>query len=180
LYNYFQYQNEYPLQAQQMYNNTVSAAPHSTSSTGTTSTNSTTFAPQQQAASNPLMQGLGGLMGIGSMFASPAGGTSAAAGLMGAAKAGLALLPALSDKDMKTDIKKLGKDEETGLDIYSYRYKDDPKTYPKVVGPMAQDIEKKYPGATQRRGDRLTVNPGAFNSLAGKFAGGETTARGLL
>ena len=75
LYNYFQYQNQYPLQAQQVYNQTVSAAPHNTSQSGTSGTNSIGWAPQQQASSNPLMGGLGGAMAgakLGSMFG-PAG-----------------------------------------------------------------------------------------------------------
>lgn len=62
-----------------------------------------------------------------------------------------------SDKNEKTDIKKLGRDPATGLDMYAYRYKGDPKSYPKVVGPMAQDIEKKYPGSTAKFGDRMVV-----------------------
>ena len=64
-----------------------------------------------------------------------------------------------SDKEGKTDITKLSKDKKTGLPLYAFRYKGDPKTYPKVVGPMAQDVAKKYPGATQRQGGRLTVDP---------------------
>jgi hypothetical protein len=63
----------------------------------------------------------------------------------------------LSDKTMKTDIEKLGKDKDTGLDMYAYRYKGDPKSYPKVVGPMAQDIEKANPGSTGRAGGKMTV-----------------------
>jgi hypothetical protein len=62
-----------------------------------------------------------------------------------------------SDKNEKTDIKKVGKDTDTGLDMYSYRYKDDPKTYPKVVGPMAQDVEKKFPGSTKKIGGKLAI-----------------------
>ena len=57
-----------------------------------------------------------------------------------------------SDKTMKTDITDLGKDPKTGLDMHAFRYKGDPKTYPKVVGPMAQDVEKKYPGSTTPMG----------------------------
>jgi hypothetical protein len=87
---------------------------------------------------------------------------------------------ALSDETEKTDIKKLGTDDETGLDVYAYRYKGDPKTYPKVVGPMAQDIEKKYPEATRRVADKIAVDFGALNSLAGKFAGAGLKERGLL
>jgi len=65
-----------------------------------------------------------------------------------------------SDKEAKTDIEKLGKDPDTGLDMYAYRYKNDPKTYPKVVGPMAQDIEKKYPGAVKKIGGKRVVKVG--------------------
>lgn len=210
-YNEWLRQQNMPLQLQQLYNQTVSTAPHSTANTsannqtstsnqntsgtttaqsdtnstmsgtttGNTKTNSSglSWNPVQQTSSNPLMTGFGMLAGAAPMFAAPSGGTSAATGLFNAATTGLSLL---SDRSQKTDIKKLGKDDETGLDIYSYRYKGDPKTYPKVVGPMAQDIEKKYPGATKRRGGRLTVHAGAMNSLAGKFAGGEASARGLL
>lgn len=63
----------------------------------------------------------------------------------------------LSDREDKTDIKKLGKDPNTGLDLYAYRYKGDPKSYPKVVGPMAQDIERKYPQMAGRVGGHRVV-----------------------
>jgi hypothetical protein len=42
--------------------------------------------------------------------------------------------------------------------MYAYRYKGDPKTYPKVVGPMAQDIQKKVPSAVKKIGKRKVVN----------------------
>lgn len=82
----------------------------------------------------------------------------------------LKLLPslfALSDETEKTDIKKIGKDKATGIDLYSYRYKGDPKTYPKVVGPMAQDVEKKIPNATKRVGGKLAVKHEILGALAG-------------
>jgi len=72
----------------------------------------------------------------------------------------ISLLPALfmlSDETMKTDIKKVGKDEGTGLPLYSYRYKGDPKTYPKVVGPMAQDVQKLFPDRVKRVGGKLAI-----------------------
>ena len=87
--------------------------------------------------------GMGGLFGLGG------------AALGGLAKyAGGAML---SDREDKTDIEKLGKDPETGLDSYAYRYKSDPKTYPKTVGPMAQDIEKRYPGAVRKIGGHRVI-----------------------
>lgn len=71
----------------------------------------------------------------------------------------LGLLPFMfsSDENEKTDIKRVGKDPKTGLPLYAYRYKGDPKTYPKVVGPMAQDIEKKFPGAVKDIGGSKAV-----------------------
>ena len=66
-----------------------------------------------------------------------------------------------SDRNSKTDIEKLGTDRDSGLDIYSYRYKTDPKTYPKVVGPMAQDVEKKYPGFVLKVGKTRIVRVAA-------------------
>jgi len=61
----------------------------------------------------------------------------------------LPALAAMSDRKTKTDITKITDGE---IPLYSYRYKDDPKTYPKVVGPMAQDIEKKFPSAVKKAG----------------------------
>jgi len=71
----------------------------------------------------------------------------------------LPLIPGLSDRDSKTDIKKL---TDGDIPIYSYRYKDDPKSYPKVIGPMAQDIEKKYPSAVKKVGKYKVVD---YNNL---------------
>jgi len=92
--------------------------------------------------SNPWLTGLGAL-----------GTTASIAGSLATAFPGIFA----SDKDLKTDIKKVGKDEETELPIYSYRYKGDPKTYPKVVGIMAQDVEKKYPDQVVEIGGKLAV-----------------------
>jgi len=62
---------------------------------------------------------------------------------------------AMSDRNMKTDIEKL-----TGgpIPLYAYRYKGDPKSYPKVVGPMAQDVEKVVPSAVKKVGGKRVVN----------------------
>ncbi len=60
---------------------------------------------------------------------------------------GLAGIGALSDRRVKTDIKKVGKDPWNGLSIYSYRYKGQPKNTPKFAGPMAQDVREVDPEA---------------------------------
>jgi len=81
-------------------------------------------------------------------------GLGALKALPGAA-GGLTSLLALSDKNTKTDITKL---TDGDIPMYSYRYKNDPKTYPKIVGPMAQDIEKKYPKAIKKVGKFKTID----------------------
>lgn len=65
-----------------------------------------------------------------------------------------ALMGMFSDRRAKTDVEKVGDDPGTGVPLYAYRYKSDPKSYPKVVGPMAQDVEKKYPGSTKKVGTK--------------------------
>jgi hypothetical protein len=70
--------------------------------------------------------------------ASEMGGLGSAAGGL----AGLAIMK--SDERSKTDIKREGT-HPTGIPLYSYRYKEDPKSYPKVVGPMADDVARVAP-----------------------------------
>jgi hypothetical protein len=114
----------------------------------------TTTGPGPQ--SNDLMTGLGA--------------ASAGVGILGGLNSLGAFAPllALSDERMKTDIEKIGRDKESGLDMYAYRYKGDPKSYPKVVGPMAQDIEKKYPDQATEIAGRKAVNFG-FGPMAKAF-----------
>ena len=113
--------------------------------------------------------------GVGTTTQSTSGGGNSLLsflGGLGSAGTGLAsLLPlfGMSDERMKTDISKVGKDKETGLDLYAYRYKGDPKSYPKVVGPMAQDIEKKFPDQVKDISGRKAVNLG-FGPMRRAFA----------
>jgi len=80
----------------------------------------------------------------------------------------LAGLWGMSDERMKTDKTKLGKDPKTGLDMYAFRYKDDPKNYPKVVGPMAQDVEKQYPDSVKTlAGTKVIKDMPLFNTMQG-------------
>lgn len=80
---------------------------------------------------------------------------------LGVGTLGAGLLGGASDRTLKTDIQKLGEDEKTGLDMYAFRYKGDPKNTMKVVGPMAQDVEVKFPGSTVRVGGKLAIKPAA-------------------
>jgi hypothetical protein len=61
----------------------------------------------------------------------------------------LSLLMGLSDDDRKTDKEKVGKLPGTDFELWAYRYKKDPKNYPKVVGLMASDVAKKMPEAVK-------------------------------
>jgi hypothetical protein len=114
-----------------------------------------TTGPAQTQGSNPAMGALGGAMS-GSSLASTLGFSKGAGAGIGA------LLGLLSDKSMKTDITKLGKDPESGLDMYAYRYKGDPKNYPKIVGPMAQDVEKASPANVRKIGGKRVITPKPF------------------
>jgi hypothetical protein len=61
----------------------------------------------------------------------------------------------MSDRSTKTDIKKL---TDGPIPLYAFRYKGDPKSYPKVVGPMAQDVEKVVPSAVKKVGGKRVVD----------------------
>lgn len=68
---------------------------------------------------------------------------------------GMGLLKMLmSDEREKTDVQDAGTDPSTGLPLKAFRYKGDPKHYPKVVGPMAQDVQRKFPKAVKTLGGR--------------------------
>ena len=71
-----------------------------------------------------------------------------------------------SDPREKTDISKIGIDDATGLAMYSFRYKDDPKTYPKVVGPMSDEVKEKYPELVSEINGTEVVDFGGLASIA--------------
>lgn len=117
--------------------------------------------------------GQGGMFGAGGAFGGPAAAaTGSTAGLTsaGASAGGSALgsigtalssiLGIFSDERSKTDIDHIGVDPDTGLNMYAYRYKTDPKHYPKIVGPMAQEVAQKYPDAVSHVNGMLYYSPG--------------------
>ena len=107
---------------------------------------------QQTAPSsaNPAMAGIGGAL-AGAQLSGMLGYGSGVGALGGAA------LGLLSDEDEKENIKKLGMDPDSGLPMYTYNYKDDPKNAPKRFGPMAQDVEKVYPDAVKTIGGKKVI-----------------------
>jgi len=136
----YQEQQQFPIQQLGILQSALGQTPYG-------QTTNTTGTSTQPTSSNGLLSGLGAASaGIG------------LAGQIGGLFTKAAPLAFLSDERMKTDKKKLGLDPETGLEMWSYRYKDDPKSYPKVVGPMAQDVESKYPGSTREIGGKLVIS----------------------
>jgi Chaperone of endosialidase len=53
-----------------------------------------------------------------------------------------------SDKRVKKNITPMGSDPATGIPIKSFQFKGQPKSAPKTIGPLAQDVEKAMPGST--------------------------------
>lgn len=127
---------------------------------GNTGQTSTTTAPSNSPST--LQQILGGGLALAGL------GTGGGATLGGSLLSGL-----FSDEREKTNKQKLGKDPDTGLDIYAYDYKGDVEAAkksgkpmpPKRVGPMAQDIERKYPGTTRTVGGKRVI--GGLGGLGG-------------
>lgn len=83
------------------------------------------------------------------------GGLSQALGIGGQL---LGMIGGLSDRESKTDIEKVGEHPTLPLALYAYRYKGDPKSYPKVIGPMAQDVEKVAPHLVKKVGKKRVVD----------------------
>lgn len=77
----------------------------------------------------------------------------------------LSLFAGLSEDTEKTDVKKLGKIGDSPLNLYAYRYKGDPKSYPKVVGAMASEVEEHYPDRVAKVGGKRVIDYGLFSEL---------------
>ncbi len=62
-----------------------------------------------------------------------------------------------SDKTLKKDIEPTG-ESVAGVPSYTYRFKGADPSTPKIMGPMAQDVQKVAPGAVKRIGGKLAVH----------------------
>ena len=77
-------------------------------------------------------------------------------GLIGDGAKAAATAGMMSDRRLKTDIKKVGK-TDNGLPVYTYKYKGDNVVH---MGVMAQDVEKVTPEAVEEIGGFKAVNYG--------------------
>jgi hypothetical protein len=148
-YARWQQQMQYPTDMLNARLSAVASTPVPKSTTQTTSGGS----------SSSVLSGLGGAIAganLGGQLGTASGLFSSGSGAIGGSLLG-GLLGIFSDEREKEDIQKVGKGPN-GLSMYAYRYKGDPKTYPKVVGPMAQEVERKAPGSTTKVGGRLVIN----------------------
>ena len=109
----------YPQQQLGVLESALGMTPYNTGTSGTSSSQQTT------TANNPMQTAASAFSMLGSLF--PGVGMA-------------------SDRRLKTDITKVGR-HPAGVNLYAYRYKGDSKRYPKVVGPMAEDVAKIAPGA---------------------------------
>lgn len=128
---------------------------------------------QTQTSPDLAMSALGGLGMLGSMFGS--------GGMFGSSGAFSGLFGGGSDRSLKTDIKKVGV-HPAGVPIYAYRYKGDPKSFPKAVGPMAEDVAKVAPGAVAPipgGGGRMMVHPAVMAALGSPVSGATTPGGGM-
>jgi hypothetical protein len=155
---------QYPYQNLGVLQSALGMTPYGESTTGQSTTQS------QQTQSPGLAQvALGGAQTLGSLFGS--GGMFGAGGLFAG----------VSDRKLKTDIKKVGH-HPAGVPLFSYRYKGDPKHYPKVVGPMAEDVAKIAPGAVAPipgSGGKMAVHMGVLGALSPGMRPGLPPSRAL-
>jgi hypothetical protein len=156
--NLAQYQQalQYPYQQLGVLQSALGMTPYGQSQTGQ-ATQTT------QQSMNPAQIALGGLTSLGNLFGSGGmfGSSGAFAGLLGG-----------SDRRLKTDITKVGV-HPAGIPLYAYRYKGDPKSYPKAIGPMAEDVAKIAPHAVAKipgSGGKMAVHPAFTGGTAAAFA----------
>jgi hypothetical protein len=145
----FQQAQQYPYMQLGVLQSALGMTPYGNATQGQSTTNT-------QSSPNYLQAATSGLQMLGGLFSG--GSSSAMSGLMG-----------MSDRKLKTDITKVGR-HPSGINIHAYRYKGDPKSYPKVVGPMAEDVAKKFgPAAVAGipgSGGKMAVHPAVMGALA--------------
>jgi hypothetical protein len=131
----FQQANQYPGQQLGVLQSALGMTPYGSTTMGSSyGQQQTTQQPSAAADIFGGLQSLGGFLGPG-----------------GPLGAGGFLNPG-SDRALKTDVQKVGVHPATGIPLYSYRYQGDPKSYPKITGPMAEDAMQVAPHAVRAVG----------------------------
>ena len=164
--NQFNQANAYPTKQLGILQSALGMTPYGSTTMGSSSgQQTTTTTPSTMSDITGGLQALGGAFGAGGPFAS--GG--ALAGLM-----------TMSDRHLKTDIVKIGVHQPTGLPIYSYRYKGDPKILPQGDRPdgRGRDASRAARGQDGRRppADR-TGHPRRRHECARRLGAETTLAR---
>ena len=114
-------------------------------------------AGNQQSSGAGWGSTIGGIVGgvAGTVYGGP---TLGAAGYQVGSGVGGGVGSLFSDRRMKTDIEKIGKDN-SGVNIYKFAYKG-----PKHIGYMADEIERKFPGD-------VSIDPvSGYKMVSEKFA----------
>lgn len=93
--------------------------------------------------SNPTATGLGGALGLASLFTPGPSGASAASGIGSTIGSLGSMLGKMSDRRLKTDIRLIGRTFD-GQNIYAYRFLGEPQT---EIGLMAQEVRERVPEA---------------------------------
>ena len=108
---------------------------------------------------NTQMSGLGNVLNSQTTMAVNAADSSFMGDLGGIMGGAASMYTAFGGSDirLKDNVKKVGKDERTGLNLYEFNYKWDVR---KFVGVMAQEVKKLYPDAVSNLG-------GMFDSYMG-------------
>ena len=133
-----------------------SAALTAASMLGTQSTGSTagTANSATQGVTMADTQGTQATSGSGSSNSQTNSSTSQGMGIGQIAGMAMSAMALMSDKRVKEGIEPVGKSFD-GQTIYKFRYKGEPATH---IGFMAQDVEKKHPGAVESHGGLKMVN----------------------
>jgi hypothetical protein len=147
----FEEERDFPLRGIEVLRS-VANAPAASLGIGTTGTTTTT-----EPGPNILGQIGSSLIQAPKLLAGAQAAAGGLSSLGSLASTALSALPFLSDERMKTDIEEVGEDPESGLMMYAFRYEGDPKTYPKVIGPLAQEVEDMYPEEVGEIGGFKTV-----------------------
>jgi hypothetical protein len=162
--NQFNQANAYPQQQLGILQSALGMTPYGSTTMGASQ-------GQTESQSNPGLGGaiFGGLQALGGMFG--ANGAFPGIGTAVSGAIGNALNPG-SDRNLKTDITPVGM-HPSGVPLYSYRYSGDPKSYPKITGPMAEDVAKVAPHAVTTVGIHKpsgrpmhSVDYGTLNAMA--------------